>query len=143
MTKPHPPLLEYNSKNLKRVSRAIVRNLTPDLLPKKYIAINETNKAFGHCHTAAGCLYRIFGSQQLHMYRSLDNNNIWHWWVQDRQGTIVDLTASQYPETTVRRLYKRGEKSGMLGFKYRENVKIALERVCRDLKIAVPAFCQH
>ena len=61
-------MLEYNEQNLQTVCEIIKRNLTPDLLPKKWIIKNESNPAFGHCHNASGCLYKIFGSKQLSLY---------------------------------------------------------------------------
>ena len=131
----NPPLLKYNKTNLKRVSRAIIRNLTHDLLPKKYCPENAVNPMYGHCHTASGCLYKVFGSQALHMFRAIDSREIWHWWVEDRDNTVIDLTASQYPASAVRKLYKKGEKAGMLGFAYRRRVLELLSRVRRDLNI--------
>ena len=135
MSKTIGPLLKFNKINLARVSKAIVKHLTPDLLPKKYHQKNSDNGMFGHCHTSAGTLYRVFGSQKVHMFRALDNDTIWHWWVQDRDGNVIDLTASQYAETIVRELYKKGEKAGMLGFLYRERVRILLHRVRNELDI--------
>ena len=88
-------MLEYNEQNLQTVCEIIKRNLTPDLLPKKWITRNESNPAFGHCHNASGCLYKIFGSKQLSLYRGFDGE-IYHWWVQDKSGKIIDLTLEQY-----------------------------------------------
>ena len=51
----------YNKENLKLVSDTIIRNLTPDLLPKKWVERNASNPMFGHCHTASGCLQKVFG----------------------------------------------------------------------------------
>jgi hypothetical protein len=135
MPRPNPPLLEYNKKNLRSVSKSIERNLTPDLLPKKWIEINANNKMFGHCHNASGCLYKIFGSQNLHLYRALDRQGVWHWWVQDKNDLIIDLTRSQYSETAVRQLHRRGEKAGLLGFHYKKNVMTVLNRVRKDLQL--------
>jgi hypothetical protein len=133
MPKPHPPLLKYNRTNLKRVSRSITNNLTTDLLPKKYRVENAENPMFGHCHTASGCLYKVFGSDALHMFRAVDRREIWHWWVEDRDKNVIDLTANQYPSSVVGKLYKKGEKSAMLGFAYRKRVLELLSRVRRDL----------
>lgn len=129
------PLLPYTKRNLARVTKAIIRHLSADLLPIKYREKNATNPMFGHCHTASGCLYKVFGSENLQMYRSLDKNGIYHWWVQDKDDEIIDITASQYPNTVVQRLYKSGEKAGMLGFKYKQNVKVVLSKVCNELGI--------
>jgi len=89
---------------------------------------------FGHCHNASGCLYKIFGSQNLHLYRALDRQGVWHWWVQDKNDLIIDLTRSQYSETAVRQLHRRGEKAGLLGFHYNKNVMTILHRVRKDLE---------
>ena len=135
MGKRNPPLLPFNKKNLLRVQRLIVKNLTIDLLPKKWITENLQNPRFGHCHNAAGCLYKIFSSNSVHMYRALDKANIWHWWVQDKDGNIIDPTADQYKLREVKILYKKGEKASLLGFDYKKRVNTLLSRVRDDLKI--------
>ena len=56
-------MLEYTPDNLKLVSELILINLTPDLLPKKWVKRNESNPMFGHCHTASGCLQKVFGTK--------------------------------------------------------------------------------
>ena len=53
-------MIEYNEENLKLVSDLIVKNLTPDLIPVKWRQRNSINPMFGHCHTAAACLQKIF-----------------------------------------------------------------------------------
>jgi hypothetical protein len=135
MSKRHPPLLKYNERNCARAIAAILSCLSIDLLPKKFIEENLKNPTFGHCHTAAGCLYKIFGSQTMHLYRALDQNGIYHWWVQDLEGNIIDPTASQYSKRTVKQLYKRGKKSSLLGFAYKQRVLVLLERVRDEMKI--------
>jgi len=125
-------MLEYNEQNLQTVCEAIKRNLTPDLLPKKWIIRNESNPAFGHCHNASGCLYKIFGSKQLSLYRGFDGE-IYHWWVQDKSGKIIDLTSEQY--TSIGKLppYDKAEKSGLLGFDYKKRVLKLHDRVVNEL----------
>ena len=125
-------MLEYNEQNLQTVCEIINRNLTPDLLPKKWIIRNESNPAFGHCHNASGCLYKIFGSKQLSLYRGFDGE-IYHWWVQDKSGKIIDLTSEQY--TSVGKLppYDKAEKSGLLGFDYKKRVLKLHDRVVNEL----------
>jgi hypothetical protein len=121
--------LEFNEENLKKVSKLIKDNLTPDLLPKKWVGRNSTNPTFGHCHNAAGCLYKIFGVKNLKMYRGLDDEGIYHWWAQDKEGNIIDLTSEQYTTTGRTPPYDKGEKAGMLGFDYRKRVETLFERV--------------
>lgn len=105
-----------------------MENLTPDLLPKKWVTRNSTNPTFGHCHTTAGVLYKTFGPKAVKMYRGFDGE-IYHWWVQDNEGNIIDLTADQYYSVGKQPPYDKGEKAGLLGFDYRKRVNILLDRV--------------
>jgi hypothetical protein len=131
-------MMDYTEDNLKLVSDSIRRNLTIDLLPKKMIDRNQnggTNGTYGHCHTASGVLYKIFGPKNLHMYRALDGEGLYHWWVMDRGGRIIDLTSEQYTLLGRTPPYDKGEKSGMLGFDYKKRVCVLLERVLKDLDL--------
>ena len=124
----------YNEENLKLVSDLIVKNLTPDLLPKKYIGINSRNPMFGHCHTASACLYKIFTVSALNLHRAKDWCGIWHWWAVDKSGYIIDLTVDQYHSIGKEPPpYEEGQKAGMLGWAYKTRVLELLERVERDL----------
>jgi len=98
------------------------------------------NPMFGHCHNAAGCLYKIFGVKALHMYRGLDDEGIWHWWVIDWDNVIIDLTSEQY--TSVGRVppYAEGSKSSMLGFDYRKRVMRLYDRVANEYENAPNLF---
>ena len=125
-------MLEYNDENLQRASEIIKRNLTSDLLPKSWLDKNEVNLTFGHCHNAAGCLYKIFGSKQLSMYRGFDGE-IYHWWVQDKSGKIIDLTAEQYTSKGRTPPYDKAEKAGLLGFEYKKRVNELYYRVSTEL----------
>jgi hypothetical protein len=126
-------MLEYNDKNLDLVSKLIRKNLTPDLIAKKWQQRNLNNPTFGHCHTASGCLYKIFGPKAMHMHRGFDGE-IYHWWVVDRDGKIIDLTSEQYTSIGKVPPYENGEKSGMLGFDYRKRVLLLLDRVTSELE---------
>ena len=66
-------LLDYTPGNLELISGLIKQNLTDDLLPKKWVLRNMANPMFGHCHNSAGCLYKIFGHEAMHMFRGLDD----------------------------------------------------------------------
>jgi hypothetical protein len=125
--------MEYNKKNLKLVSDSIMRNLSPDLLPKKWVERNSTNPMFGHCHTASGCLQKVFGTKNIKLYRALDDEGIWHWWVVDVNGDLIDLTADQYYSQGRNPPHDEGTKASILGFDYRKRVLRLLERVTKDL----------
>lgn len=121
--------MEYNTHNLNIVSELIKDNLTPDLLPKKWIERNKANPMFGHCHTASACLQKIFGTKELKLYRALDDENIWHWWCVDKNNKIIDLTDNQYYSENRKPPYKDGIKASMLGFSYRTRVLTLLDRI--------------
>lgn len=130
--------LDYTPENLKKVSESIRKNLSIDLLPKKMVHRNVhggSNGTYGHCHTASGVLYKIFGPKNVHMYRALDDENLYHWWIVDRKKNIIDLTSEQYTLLNRELPYKSGEKAGLLGFAYKERVNVLLERVKKDLQI--------
>ena len=125
-------MLEYNDDNLKKVSELILKNLSSDLLPRSWLDKNEINLTFGHCHNAAGCLYKVFGSKALNMYRGFDGE-IYHWWVQDKSGKIIDLTSEQYTSIGKVPPYDKAEKAGLLGFEYKKRVLKLYERVTIEL----------
>jgi hypothetical protein len=126
-------MLNYTPDNLKLVSDVIISNLTPDLLPKKWIKRNKSNPMFGHCHTASACLQKIFGTKVIKLYRALDDEGIYHWWVVDKEGLLIDLTVDQYYSTGRNPPYENGVKSGMLGFEYRVKVLTLLDKVLKQL----------
>ena len=144
MAKRKEPLLNFTKHNLKIVISAIDRNLTPDLLPKKWFILNETNSHFGHCHTASGVIYKVFGSENVHLYRSFDdslklvNEPMYHWFILNRHNNeIIDVTSSQYDSHSrlLKQLYKNKVKASILGFNYKTRVNILLVRVMKELKI--------
>ena len=137
------PFIPYNKRNLNRVSKSILKHLTPDLLPKKYLIQNKKNKFYGHCHNASGCLYMFFRSQNVPMYRAYDdslklvNEPMYHWFILNRHtNVIIDITSEQYSShpKVLSKLYKNKEKAGLLGFKYKKRVHTLLKRVKSDLK---------
>jgi hypothetical protein len=74
------------------------------------------------------------------MYRAFDektskqlNENFYHWWIVDKENQIIDLTASQYNQSYVKKLYKIGEKGSILGFDYKKRVKMLFSKVFHDL----------
>jgi len=125
--------MNYTKENLDKVSEVIKKHLTTDLVPLKWSHKNRGNPMYGHCHTASGCLYKIFGPENLHMYRGFDGE-IYHWWVQDKEGQIIDLTADQYFSKNRKPPYDVGEKAGLLGFEYKNRVNRLYKRVTCELE---------
>lgn len=126
-------MLEYNDENLKLVTQSIVKHLTPDLLPKKWVERNSTNPMFGHCHTASACLQKVFGSKNIKLWRGLDDEGIWHWWAVDLNDKLIDITADQYISQGRTPPYDKGAKASMLGFEYRIRALSLLGRVTENL----------
>ena len=122
-------LISYDKENLERVSKIIVDNLTPDLLPKKWHKRNSINPMFGHCHTSAACLQKVFGTKNIKLYRAKDYEEIWHWWCVDADDKRIDLTADQYYNVGRTPPYEQGEKASILGWGYKKRVHELLERV--------------
>ena len=119
--------MKYNKENLELVSKIIVDNLTLDLLPKKWRKRNSVkggSKMFGHCHTASATLQKVFGTENIKLYRALDEEDIWHWWCVDKDDTRIDLTSSQYYGGRVPP-YESGEKASILGWGYKKRVQEA------------------
>tara|TARA_Y100000389_G_scaffold198600_1_gene235407 strand:+ start:713 stop:1099 length:387 start_codon:yes stop_codon:yes gene_type:complete len=128
-------MMEYNEENLKLVSDAIVKNLTPDLIPVKWRQRNSINLMFGHCHHSSACLQKVFTTKKIKLYRALDPNDVWHWWCVDINDKLIDLTADQYYSLGKEPPYDKGEKASMLGFAYRKRTLELLERVKKNLSI--------
>jgi len=126
-------LFVYNDVNMKLACDSIVKHLTPDLLPKKWVERNASSPMFGHCHTASACLQKLFGSKNIKLYRALDDEGIWHWWVVTSEGNKIDLTADQYYSQGRTPPYENGKKMSMLGFDYRKRVHKVLDLVKADL----------
>lgn len=126
-------LFVYNETNLQRACDLIVKNLTSDLLPKKWIKRNASNPMFGHCHTASACLQKLFGTKNIKLHRALDDEEVWHWWAVTVEGKIIDLTADQYYSEGRTPPYMKGSKAVMLGFNYRKRVYKLLDMVKANL----------
>ena len=126
-------ILEYTPENLNLVSAIILKHLTPDLLPKKWIDINKTNPMFGHCHTSSACLQKVFGTKNIKLYRALDQWDVWHWWCVDKDGNLIDLTVDQYLSLNREPPHAQGTKASMLGFEYRKRVLRLMELVTYEL----------
>lgn len=128
--------MDYTEENLNIVIDSIRCNLTLDLLPLKMRERNVcggSNGTYGHCHTASGVIYKIFGYKNVHMYRALDDENLYHWWIVDKNGIVIDPTHEQYTLLGRTPPYDQGKKASMLGFEYRKRVNTLLERVKQDL----------
>ncbi len=80
---------------MKSLIKKIQKNLTPDLLSKKYK--NQTHSLSGHCYVATESLYHLLPNKNEYKPVVASINNITHWWLQHRKtGKIIDITAKQF-----------------------------------------------
>jgi hypothetical protein len=88
-----------NSKVIQLVD-AITSCLHPKLLKPEYRKTNAGNPMYGHCYVATEALYCLMKEFQLietfKPFQAKDSNNISHWWLQNIDGKIIDITAAQY-----------------------------------------------
>ena len=54
-----------------------------------------SNPYEGQCYVASATLKKFFG-RALMLYRTKDHTNQYHWWVETKDGQVIDLTGKQY-----------------------------------------------
>ena len=54
-----------------------------------------SNPYEGQCYIASATLKKFFG-RSLMLYRTKDHTNQYHWWVETKEGQVIDLTGKQY-----------------------------------------------
>jgi|TARA_B100000959_G_scaffold285281_1_gene359529 hypothetical protein len=109
--------VKLNKKNWDKVKELVVKNLTPDLIPRKWmIEKNKTNPMFGHCHHASAVMQKIFGKDNVQLFygecqKGKYTGQFGHWWnkVDDE---IQDLTEDQYYSVGETPPYEFGEEKG-------------------------------
>jgi len=100
--------------NVNKLIKKIQNNLTPDLLKKEYRKINKTNKLYGHCFVATETLYYLLKDKSFFPYYSKDYKNITHWWLQNDEGKILDVTKEQYLRVNKKPPYNKGKRHHFL-----------------------------
>ena len=80
------------------------------------------------CYVASATLKKFFG-RALVLYRTKDHTDRYHWWVETKDGQVIDLTAKQYeligkPVPSISSAYEKREKQYPMGFRsYRKRVE--------------------
>ena len=84
----------------------IKEHLTPDLLKPRYREENKAgNPMYGHCYIATEALYYLIRSEKYDLYDEYSGfkprcgkepNGDTHWWLQTRDGDIIDPTKEQF-----------------------------------------------
>ena len=63
----------------------------------------------------------------------VDFSETYHWWANDNDEKVIDLTADQYYSIGEKPPYESGEKKSSLGWGYRKKVDTLFKRVERTL----------
>lgn len=127
------------------VSKLIKKNLTPDLLPKKYRKQNELSPTFGHCHTANGLLWAYFKNdldlffvEDTHLVDIHGRGTFYHWFCKRKDNKqVIDLTSAQYDDYGQKYLddlYSQGiKKNATLGFDSKKRLLLLQVRIQAEL----------
>ena len=127
------------SIHIEELTKAIKLNLSPSLLKKEYREQNKTNPTFGHCYVATETLYHLLYNEELKLnvnfdflnkdiielfgvthsnkhfpHHGKDENNITHWWLENHNGHILDVTSEQYTSLGKTPPYKNGRRGAFL-----------------------------
>jgi len=102
---------EYNyPKDLKKVSQLILNNLEPIYLSPKFRERNKTNPLFGYCYTTTQSLYYFFITASLKVMSAKCDYTGHHYWLEDKDKNIIDITADQYYSVDKIPPYKNGKE---------------------------------
>lgn len=114
----------------------MVRNeLKPEQIPEQYkdhpIIKHPYN---GHCHHAALAMYQLLEgkSNGYKLRKAIDELNITHYWLETKEGHIIDPTAEQYTELKRDLPYEKLLKTG-ISYRPTKAVKIIVENVKQKL----------
>jgi len=116
------PLIHGQSYPLEDLSAAITRvidrgdsELAAAVLPKKYLKQWSPGSCVGYCNAAAQALYFLGGGKAEGLTPVVwRHGDVTHWWIEDSQGQVYDLTAEQFDFPVP---YDEGTRKGFQGRK--------------------------
>jgi len=111
--------LNENHKNVQELISEIQSVLSPDLLSpfwQDIVKKGDNHPTAGHCYAAAEALYHLIGGKRSHFIPQIArmNDEETHWWLQDKQGNILDPTAEQFYYKNETPPYENGRGTGFL-----------------------------
>ena len=110
----------YSMTEIETVMELISKNLTPDLITKKYREENATNPMFGHCYHSSQALFYLIDTDVLEQRTAIDYHDCSHWWIVNKETEkIYDITADQYYHVNQKPPYDKGVKKPWYGWKER------------------------
>lgn len=113
---------------LDKTAIKIREKLTPQLLKPYWRKLNEEEGAHplkGHCYVATEAYYHAVGKDKGYTPRVLKTTEGTHWWLQNEEGQIIDLTAEQFGKNAI--AYPEGRKIGFLTREPSKRAQIVLE----------------
>lgn len=118
--------------SIQTLSRAIVAELSPDLLAARYKRVPNANKFTGHCYVASEALFHFRGGSASGLVpQVLRHEGGTHWYLKDsKSGRVYDLTAEQFKSSPP---YEMGRGCGFLTRKPSKRAAMLMERVEKRL----------
>jgi hypothetical protein len=100
----------------------IIGNLTEDLLKPEF----KGGEHFlaGHCYVASEAYYHLSDKQL--KAKIIKHEGVNHWYLEDKDGKIIDLTAEQFSSCPD---YSRGRGIGFLTKKPSKRTQILIKRI--------------
>ena len=95
---------------------------------------NPSNITRGWCYLLSGTLHRFFFKDWNLMRNECPlANGDYHWWLEDKEGNIIDLTEEQYVLNDIHNCREGGYKRGPLGLSYSVKTRNMAFIVVNDL----------
>lgn len=120
--------MKYNS-----IINKIQSVLSDDLLNdnwKKIIKKEINHPTAGHCYAASEALYHILGGKEKGFKPFVSKHkNKTHWWIEDKNGNILDPTAEQFYFKNELPPYKNKRGNGYLTKLPSKRAQIIINRV--------------
>lgn len=104
--------------------------LTPDLLSaqwRKKGAESAGHPLTGHCYVASEAYFHVLGKSNGFAPKMLSGEGWTHWWLENKQGEIIDLTQEQVGQLDGF-AYEAGKGKGFLTRDPSKRAQIALAR---------------
>lgn len=110
-------------KDLDKVIKLIHKNLTIDLCPPRFREGNMGNPTFGHCYHSTQALYYFFKNANLKAMSAPCDIAGSHWWCEDVDGNIIDITQDQYLSVGIKPPYDKGKETKWYGWRNRVHAR--------------------
>ena len=98
--------------------------LTPELVRPGF---EGSHRMSGHCYVASEAYFHLAGGKVAGLVaRRIKHEGVTHWWLEDRDGNVIDLTAEQFYASVP---YHKGRSTGFLTRRPSKRAQIVIDRV--------------